>query len=154
MPNLEKLQVTKFIPSDKTQILLGMPVHVICFKYKVKDVLKGWAYTGVFPFGETGMDNDDTEEEIKRKVASIIIKKSIIFTQSLFLVLTIGSPRSIGLVPYERNLIKNGGSVYKINIAEHLGLAHYVVAGTTFILESLDVALFDKDDYILLTPHK
>jgi len=127
-----------------------MTIHVVCFKYKVKDVLKGWAYTGVLPLGETGVDSNDTEEEIKRKVSSIIIKKSIIFTNSLYLVLTLGSVRSISISPYDKTLLKNTGSTYKVDIAEHLGLAHYVVAGTTFVLEGLDVALFDKDDYIPL----
>lgn len=127
-----------------------MTIHVVCFKYKVKDVLKGWAYTGVLPLGETGLESNDTEEEIKRKVSSIIIKKSIVFTSSLYLVLTLGSVRSISINPYDKTLLKNTGLTYKIDVAEHLGLAHYVVAGTTFVLEGLDVALYDKDDYIPL----
>nr|UXD80090.1 hypothetical protein [Myrmica rubra rhabdo-like virus 1] len=127
-----------------------MAIHIICLKYKVKDALKGWAYTGVIPIGETGPDNNDTEDEIKRKMKSLIINKSLVFTHSLYLVLRLGSARAVGLIPIDKQLLKNNGSTYKIDVAQHLGLAHYVVAGSTFVLENIDIAIYDKDNYVSL----
>lgn len=129
-----------------------MAINVICLKYKIKDLLKGWSYTGVFPLGETGPENNDTEEEIKRKINSILLRKSLIFTHSLFLILTFGSARTVGLNPYDKHFSKTTGSTYKLDVAQHLGLAHYVVAGSTFVLEGTEIALYDKDNYTSLKP--
>ncbi|AXA52565.1 hypothetical protein [Linepithema humile rhabdo-like virus 1] len=131
-----------------------MPIHVICIKYKIKDALKGWSYTGVFRVGETGSDSNDTEEEIKRKVLLLITSKSIVMTHSLFLVFNMHPLRTLGISPYDKNWSSKSTTTYKINVATHLGLSHYVVAGTTFILEGFEIALYDKENYVELYSDK
>lgn len=127
-----------------------MPNHVICLKYKIKDLIKGWVYNGVFPLGESGPENNDTEDELKRKMASIILKRNLIFTHTLFLILKLGPLRSVGLNPYNKSLLKTTTNTVKIDLADHLGLSHYVVAGSQFTLEGIEIGIYDKDDYTTL----
>ncbi|QPL15293.1 hypothetical protein [Hymenopteran arli-related virus OKIAV98] len=128
-----------------------MAIQNVGIRYTIKDTKKGWIYTGVYLLGYTEPSVMDTETELKRKVLNTITGKRLLFTHKLYLILNFSSLKSVGVIPYDQEMKKHNGSGYKLDVGKHLGISHYAIAGSPYILESLDIVTSDKDNLKELT---